>query len=397
MAIGRNHCRWLARVTCPRHLCVKREPRDSITPPAARRRPDTMSELTTHERVARMYEHREADRIPITDGPWGSTLERWRREGLPDNVDWAEYLGLDRFAGIGADSSPRYPSETIEETEDYTVHTTNWGATLKSWKHAGGVPEFMDFTVTDRDSWAEAKERMQPTKDRVNWDHLKRNYAKWREEGRWISAGFWFGFDVTHSWFVGTERVLIAMVEDPEWLTDIFNHELDVHLNLYQQVWDAGYEFDEITWPDDMGYKQNQFFSVNTYRELLKPVHKRAADWARERGVRVQLHSCGDIRPLVPELIDVGIEMLNPLEVKAGMDPVALKKQYGDVLGFHGGINAVLYGDPEALHEEMRSVIPAMKENGGYILSSDHSVPDSVSFEQFKDFVALGKELGSYE
>jgi len=162
-------------------------------------------------------------------------------------------------------------------------------------------------------------------------------------------------------------------------------------------VWDAGYTFDEVTWPDDMGYKQNQFFSVNMYRNLLKPVHKRAADWARERGVHVRLHSCGDINPLVPELIDVGIEMLNPLEVKAGMDPVALKGKYGDVLGFHGGINAVLYGEPDALFDEMRRVIPKMKENGGYMLSSDHSVPDSVSLEQFKQFVALGTELGSYE
>ena len=113
--------------------------------------------------------------------------------------------------------------------------------------------------------------------------------------------------------------------------------------------------------------------------------------------MRVRLHSCGDVNPLVPELIEVGIEMLNPLEVKAGMDPVALKEKYGDVLGFHGGINAVLYGETDALFEEMRAVIPAMKKDGGYMLSSDHSVPDSVSLEQFKQFVALGKELGSYE
>ena len=93
-----------------------------------------MSTMTTHERVKRMYEHRDADRIPITDSPWGSTLERWRREGLPENVDWAEYLGLDRFAGIGADNSPQYPSEVLEETDEYTVSTTQSGATLKNWK-----------------------------------------------------------------------------------------------------------------------------------------------------------------------------------------------------------------------------------------------------------------------
>ena len=60
-----------------------------------------MAQMTTHERVSRMLEHREADRVPITDDPWGPTLERWRREGLPAGVDWSEHFGLDHFATIG--------------------------------------------------------------------------------------------------------------------------------------------------------------------------------------------------------------------------------------------------------------------------------------------------------
>jgi uroporphyrinogen decarboxylase len=98
----------------------------------------------------------------------------------------------------------------------------------------------------------------------------------------------------------------------------------------------------------------------------------------------------------VPDLIDAGIDMLNPIEVKAGNDPAALKKQYGDRLAFHGGINAVNFSDPGKLAEEMERVVPAMKRGGGYWLSSDHSVPDSVSLEDFRRFVELGKKLGTY-
>jgi uroporphyrinogen decarboxylase len=355
-----------------------------------------MKELTTHERVTRMVEHREADRVPITDIPWGATLERWRKEGLPANVAWDRYLGLDNFQAISVDNSPRYPGRTIEETDDYVIRTSEWGATLKNWKHHGGVPDFLDFTIKDRDSWAAAKARMTPTRDRVNWDWLKQAYPKWREQGAWIHGNFWFGFDVTHSWAVGTERVLMALVEDPEWLSDIFNHFLDVDIALFEMVWDAGYHFDAISWPDDMGYKEHQFFSLQTYRELLKSVHKRAADWAHARAVKVHLHSCGDIRPFVPDLIEIGIDMLNPIEVKAGMDPAMLKKKYGEKLTFHGGVNAALFWHPEQLWEQMRQVVPVMKQQGGYILSSDHSVPDSVSLEQFREFVRLGKELGRY-
>jgi len=356
-----------------------------------------MAEMTSHERIKRMYEHREADRVPVMDSPWAATIERWRREGLPEGVDFSEFFGLDAMASIGADNGPRFPEKVLEDTEEYDVRTTSWGATRRNWKHRGGVPEYMDFKVTGPDEWAEARKRMTPDRDRVHWKRLAEQYPKWRGAGRWVSAHFWFGFDITHSHFVGTERLLMAMCTDPEWVVDMWNHELDVDLALFQMVWDAGYEFDEIFWYDDMGYKLAQFFSPDMYRELLKPVHKRACDWAHEKGCKVRLHSCGDIRPFVPELIEIGVDMLNPLEVKAGVDPVALKRQYGQRLAFHGGLNAVLYDKPEALHEEMRKVIPAMKSGGGYIASTDHSVPDSVSLEKFGEFVRLAKELGSYE
>jgi len=343
-----------------------------------------------------MFEHREADRVPVTDSPWGPTLARWRREGLPADVPWDQYLGLDRLVSLNVDNSPRYPERLIEETGAYTLGTTSFGVTLRNWKDKGGVPEFLDFTVKDRDSWLKARERMKPDRDRVDWGRLKREYRGWRDEGAWIKAEFWFGFDVTHSWFVGTERVLEAMAEDPEWLTDIFNHMLDLDIALYEMVWDAGYTFDAIGWPDDMGYKGHQFFSPAMYRRVLKPVHRRACEWAHAKGIKVGLHSCGDIRPLIPDLIEIGIQMLNPVEVKAGMDPLALKRQYGDRLAFHGGINVALYDKPDLVWAEMRRVIPEMKKGGGYVISSDHSVPESFSLESFREFVRLGKELGSY-
>ncbi|MGQ9662862.1 MAG: uroporphyrinogen decarboxylase family protein [Kiritimatiellia bacterium] len=353
--------------------------------------------MTSYERIKRMYEHREADRIPVMDSPWESTLERWRREGMPPDIHFAEFFGLDRVATIHVDNSPRFPSSVVEETEEYIVETTSWGVTRRRWKHRGGVPEFMHFTVTDPDSWRKARERMVPSRDRINWDRLKEQYAQWRKGGLWIRAGFWFGFDITHSHFVGTERLLLAMATDPEWVVEMWNHELDLDIALFELVWNAGYRFDEISWPDDMGYKLHQFFSLDMYRQLLKPVHKRACDWAKAKGLKVHLHSCGDIRPLIPELIEIGVDMLDPLEVKAGMEPGEIKRRYGRQLAFQGGLNAVLYDKPEELWREMRRVIPVMKEGGGYIASTDHSVPDSVSLEEFREFVRLAKELGSYE
>lgn len=355
-----------------------------------------MDELTSRERIGRLYDRRDADRCPIFDGPWGSTIARWTREGMPEGADYVQFFGLDRIGTIGADNSPRYPERTLEETDEFVVQTTSWGVKLRRWKNRGGVPEFLDYTVRDPDTWRVAKARMTPARDRIDWARLEREYPVWQREGYWICAHFWFGFDVTHSWMLGTERLLMAMADDPEWVMDMFNTYLDLDIALFEAVWDAGYRFDEIVWPDDMGFKQNQFFSASMYRDLLKPVHRRAIEWAHRRGVKAKLHSCGDIRPLVPDLVEIGIDQLNPLEVKAGMDPLALKRQYGDRLAFHGGLNAVLYEHPERMWEEMRRVIPGMKAGGGYMIGSDHSVPESVSLEQFREFVRLAKELGSY-
>ncbi len=355
-----------------------------------------MAEMTSHERFTCMFEHRPADRIAISDGPWPATIERWHGEGMPEGADWREFFGVDKVVSFSADNSPRYEKKTLEENEDFRIHKTQWGATIREWKHAESTPEFMDFTVTTPDKWREAKARMTPDRERIDWARLERDYPRWRSEGCWIEAYGWFGFDVAHSWMVGTETLLIALVEDPEWCVDMFNHYLDVHIALFDMAWDAGYEFDCLRWPDDMGYKLSQFFSVNMYRELLKPVHARAIEWAHSKGARAVLHSCGDIRPFIPEFIEIGLDGLNPLEVKAGVDPVEVKREYGDKLVLLGGLNAALWDDFDKLEAEIRAVVPAMKEGGGYVYGTDHSVPSCVSVDDFRRFVELAKELGSY-
>ncbi len=349
--------------------------------------------MTTRERIARIYEHKEADRVPIWDYPWRGTLRRWHREGLPEGMDYRDYFDIDKIEEINVDNSPQYETRIIEETDRYRIFTTKWGATLKEFKEEDSTPEFLDFTITSPDKWREAKERMVPSRDRIPWDYLKANYKKWRENGSWIVANLWFGFDVTHSWVVGTERLLIAMIEDPEWCIDMFNHFLDVHLALFDMIWDAGYTFDCIKWPDDMGYKHNQFFSVKMYREILKPIHKKAIDWAHSKGIKAHLHSCGDINPFIPELIEIGLDALNPLEVKAGMDPVEIKKKYGKDLVLHGGINALLWNDIEQLSAEIERTVPILKESGGYIFSTDHSIPNNVSLDDFRYIIEKVKSL----
>lgn len=351
--------------------------------------------MTSFERFSRMYEHKEADRVPIIDIPWAGTIKRWREEGMPD-CDWRDYFNVDKVETISIDISPQYPVKVIEETDDYVISTSPWGVTMKNFKVPDSTPEFLDFKVNTEEAWQEAKKRMTPDRSRINFEYLKNNYPRWRSEGSFVSAHFWFGFDVTHSWMAGTETILIALLEQPEWVKDMFSTYLDMCMSLFEMVLDEGYRFDEIYWPDDMGYKGTTFFSKDLYRELLMPYHKKAVDWAHNRGIKARLHSCGDIMSLVPDILSTGIDALNPLEVKAGMDPILLKEKYGDQVVLHGGINAVLWDDKEAITSEIERVVPKLKENGGYIFSSDHSIPNSVSLDNFKQIVETVKRVGAY-
>lgn len=353
--------------------------------------------MTTHERFSRIYQHREADRVPILGSPWETTIERWRREGMPADVDFADYFGVDHIAGVGGDNSPRYERKVLEETDDYIIVLDNWGTTAKNWKHASSTPHWMARTIVDRPSWEKAKARIQPTRDRVDWKHLQTNYKTWREKRWWIHGGLWFGFDVTHARVVGTERLLMAMADDPEWVSDMFNTQLDTSLALLEMIWEAGYTFDAIAWCDDMGYRNGTFFSMEMYREILKPVQKRAINWAHEHGIYAHLHSCGNINLLIPELVEIGLDALNPLEVKAGMDPVHLKQTYGKQLVFHGGLNAMLWDHIDQIEAEIRRLMPILKKDGGYIFAEDHSIPNSVSLDNYRRIVELAKELGSYD
>ena len=354
-----------------------------------------MSEMTSRERILRTYKRQEVDRIPMVDSAWAGTIKRWKSEGMPQNADWQDYFGFDKIIKITPDNSPRFEHKVLEQNDRYTVRTTKWGQTQRVFSELDSTPETLECYYNTRERWEEAKTRMlDGDPSRIGWENLKNNHARWTEEGRFRQLVLWFGFDVAHSHMIGTEELLIAMYDDPEWVTDVFDTYLKVSLDLCQKILDAGYEFDGVFWYDDMGYKNTTFFSPAIYRELLKPYHKKAVDWAHERGLVTELHSCGFVEPLIPDIVDIVVEMLNPLEIKAGMDPSKLKREFGDKLAFHGGINAQIWDKPELIRAEMERIIPLMKEGGGYIFASDHSIPNSVSFENMQMISDLAHKLG---
>ena len=358
-----------------------------------------MAEMTTLERMTRIYQHKEPDRVPITDGCWESTVSRWLAEGLPANTPWAKFFGLDKFVMLtldDIDTSPRFEEMIIEETDSYIIKQDCWGMVKKNFKPVSATFQHIDCKLKDPDSWKIIKARMTPTPDRINWKKLKKYYKVWRESGSWITVAPWFGYDIVNARMGDTETILLAMCDNPEWVADMFNHGCDLTLALLDMIWDKGYFFNEFMWFDDMAYKNGMLFSKRMWKDLLKPYQQKVVNWAHCHGIKAHLHCCGNINALLPDLINLGVDMLNPLEVKAGMDPVNVKKIYGNNLVLRGGFDVRNWDDPVKYENDIKTILPQMMTSGGYVFSSDHSIPDSVSLENYAQIVQLVKEIGKY-
>jgi len=351
---------------------------------------------TSRERILAAIEHREADRVAITESPWPTTVQRWRQEGLPEGESPQSHFGLE-IVRMGPDLTPRFEPEKLEETDDYVVQRTNYGRTQKSWKGKASTPELIDYPVKSRGDWEEVKPRLQWDDDRVKWDEALATNRNQREQGHFIEFGGRAGYQAVTT-MTPCEIVWVAMVEEPEWISDMIAAITDLTIAGLHKMLDAGFEFDGVMCSDDLGYRNGTFFSTAMFREIVMPHHRRYCDAAHAHGLKTQLHSCGNIMEFVPSIIEAGYDTLNPLEVKAGMDLLEMKRSFGDKLCLVGGIDArsMANPDPSVLEEEIATKLPIAKKGGGYIFHSDHSIPDNVSFEQYSRAVELALEYGQY-
>jgi uroporphyrinogen decarboxylase len=155
---------------------------------------------------------------------------------------------------------------------------------------------------------------------------------------------------------------------------------------------------DGIWYYEDMGFKAKPFMSPAMYREIIQPAHTYTIDYAKAHKLPVIMHSCGMVEKLLPGMIAAGIDCLQVLEVKAGMDLVKLYRQFGEVLSFMGGIDVrVLYtNDLAQVEGELQAKVPPVMPGFGYALHSDHSIPNTVTYETYRFFVERGLEIGTY-
>jgi len=353
-------------------------------------------ELSGRERIWRALHHLEADRIGVLDAVWDSTLQRWYGEGLLDGSLPSQVFGYD-MTEIRPDLTLRCRPELIEECPEYTIMRDSNGAVVKNWRHSTSTPGWLDHSIKSRSDWERLKWRLAWQRDRVDWGAARDAFDRARARGQFTYYSGAICWDEAVK-AVSAETLLLAMTDDPAWIKDMFTTYTDLYLAGAEQLLGAGLELDGAWVYDDMGYRNATFFSPRMYKELIYPHDRRVCSFFRSRRLPIILHSCGQVAGLIPNLIEAGYTCLQPLEVKAGMDLITLKKQYAGALCFMGGIDvrAMAAQDPAMIEQEIATKVPIAMAGGGYIYHSDHSVPDSVSLDRYRRVLELVKHYGRY-
>jgi uroporphyrinogen decarboxylase len=200
----------------------------------------------------------------------------------------------------------------------------------------------------------------------------------------------------------GFAEWLMDLYENPEFTCRLMDLIADTWIRIAENALDAvGENIDVIMWGDDMAAQDATFMSPEIYRELIKPRHQRMIAALKSRSdAKIQYHCCGSVYALIEDLIEIGIDALNPIQVNAkNMDPERLKKEFGDRLAFWGAIDTqrvLPLGTPEEVRAEVRRIIDTLGKGGGYILASVHNIQAEVSAENIVAMFEEGKSYGVY-
>ena len=174
---------------------------------------------------------------------------------------------------------------------------------------------------------------------------------------------------------INFNRFAYYIRKNPQFIHEIMDEYTKVNIEIINRLAEAG--VDIVTFGDDLGYKENQFFSLKVFREFILPYHKRIYQACKKNSMLVVLHSCGKVDPFLPDLVDIGLNCIQSLEATAGVNLAYLKETLGDRLCFMGGLDSsgiLTYGTPEDVVENVKYSIKVAGQGGGYFVGPSHDI-----------------------
>jgi len=281
-------------------------------------------------------------------------------------------------------TSPAHDLHVLEEDDHSLTFSNAVGGVERILKQRpGNMPQVLEWPVKDWESWNRFQERLDPN-SRERWPDDWPAYVETINSLTCpvgMDVGGFFGYPTQ---WMGTERLMYMFYDDPRLVEAMMDRILELELTMVDRV-TRDIKVDFVLYWEDMAYKAGPMISPDMVSRFMVPRYQQLNGLLHSRGIDVMMmDSDGNVEPLIPLWIDVGINMLWPLEAAAGMDPVKLRREYGKDLILSGGIDKrALAKDRDAIRTEIMSKVPFLMEEGGYFPTPDHLVPPDVPYDNF--------------
>lgn len=377
--------------------------------------------MTERQRFRETLLFGRPDRVPLDPGgpspggPRESTLAVWRQQGLPEGVDWYAYLmqtlGIpyeppkERVKpGVSFSLLPAFEEKVLERRDGHIIVRDRMGAEVEisdayDFSYLRQPKDFVTrrwrrFPVQNRRDWEEKiKWRYTPDHpDRFPADFEQRCLAL-QSRDYVVRVNFNGPFWQLRDW-CGLEGLCLQMVDEPDFVQEMADFYQDFIVRTLAPLLER-VELDYVQVAEDMAFKLHSMISPAMARRFLLPTWQRWVELIKTSGCPiVNMHCDGYMAELMPLWIEVGFNCCYPVEVAAGNDIAAFRRQYGRQMAFIGGIDKrTLAAGGEVMKNEVMRVVPPLLKDGGFIPACDHAVPPDIAWPDFVAYARLLAEL----
>ncbi len=359
--------------------------------------------MTPKQRIQKAVCHTEPDKVPahINATKWvvaklksalKITSDKQLLEAL--HIDVYDMRGIDLHSGV----APKY----IGPRNDF--FPSDWGGAINSfWSihefenqtSAGWNYEMESPQLSSALSIKDLEAYPWPENDWFDYSNIRNELEEWKDFSIMATGASVF----QHATYLrGMDTLMMDMMTDPEMANFVLDKFCDFYYEYYCRLFEvAGDLIDVFALADDLGMQNTLLISPEMFEEFVAPRLKRMAELAHSYDIKLLLHTCGNIEILIPRLIELGVDILDPIQPES-MDPISIKEKYGDKICLRGGIsvqNVVSRGSIEEVEAETKRIVEALKPGGGYILSPGHPVlQDDIPVENIVVMYETGYKYG---